>query len=78
MVTIIDGISGMTGVPPPPVIVRILASVLSPVIYNSRVSPALHAKKYSTVKQLSILAVKRIRVFDLATDTLLITGKISR
>jgi hypothetical protein len=78
MVTIIDGISGIVGVPPPPVIFNILASALSPVIYNCKISFAVNDKKYSTVKQFSTLAVKRIRVFDLGTDTLLITGKISR
>ena len=69
---------GTAGVPEPRVIARIRAFVLSAIIYNSRRSFAVNDKKYSTTRQDSEAALRRIRVLLFGTLVPLTTGKISR
>ena len=78
MVTIIEGILGIVGVPDPRVIVRIRAFVLSAIIYSCSASFALNERKYSTTKQFSTAALNRIRVLLSGTDVPFTTGKISK
>ena len=74
----IEGISGIVGVPVPLVIATILALVLFAIMYNCNSSPALNERKYSTTKQFSIAAVNLILVLLSVTDVPFTTGKISR
>jgi hypothetical protein len=79
---IMDGIAGMlTGFPAAAAKYNRRAleapTLLSPVIRNSRTSFALNVRKYSTVKQLSIPALRFILVLLSGTDEPFTTGNIS-
>jgi hypothetical protein len=79
MVTIIEGISGIVGVPPPLVTARIRAVPAPvPTIYNCNVSFALNERKYSTTKQDSTPTLSLILVLLSGTEVPFTTGKISR
>ena len=78
MFTIMDGILGTAGVPEPRVIARSREFVSSAIIYNCRISLALNDNIYSTTRQDSVEAGRRIRVLLLGTLVPLTTGKISR
>ena len=73
-----DGIFGTAGVPDPRVIARSLEFVSSAIIYNCNKSFAVNDNIYSTTRQDSVEAGRRIRVLVFGTLVPLTTGKISR
>ena len=73
----IEGISGILGVPVPRDIVSIRAFVFSETIKNCSSSFAFIGRKYSTVKHVSVEELNLNLVLLFGTEVPFITGKIS-